>query len=65
MEHAIGTRITLADGRVVEVVEGKGCQGCIANPFSYDTLCLIKKCHSRNRTDHKNIIYKEVKEDKQ
>lgn len=64
MEHKIGTHITMPDGRKAEVVEsGEGCGGCIANPFSYNPLCSMKKCHSRNRTDHKNVIYKEIEED--
>lgn len=58
MEHAIGTRITL------EVVEQKddSCKGC----FFDDTYrgcfdCEIFDCMAAFRTDHKNIIYKEVK----
>lgn len=57
MEHKIGTRITL------EVVESsKRCEGCF-----FDTINGCAETHGwyclcRNRTDHKNIIYKEIKE---
>lgn len=63
MEHKIGTRITLKDGREVKVVEGKGCYGCIF--FEYGCvkpliLCGGYQCAPFYRTDHKNVIYMEV-----
>lgn len=60
MQHKIGTRITLEDGRVVEVTETRGitCIGCV---YDEDFCDGSRACGSRNRTDHKNIIYKEVK----
>lgn len=66
MEHSIGTKITLEDGRVVEVVEvsiGHGCKGCALNA---KYRCVTPRrwiCDDAMRTDHKNIIYKEVKEE--
>lgn len=68
MEHAIGTRITLKDGRKAEVVEGpkQGCGECI---FRKIPKCPYVKgvwmCRGLldERTDGKNIIYKEVKEE--
>lgn len=57
MEHAIGTKITL------EVVEGISCKDCF---FNYGQSCGKShdtKCAAFDRTDHKSIIYKEVKED--
>lgn len=58
MEHAIGTRITL------EVVEGEFCKGCFFD--SAEEGCLRPfdaYCSNIVRTDHKNIIYKEIKEE--
>ena len=58
MEHAIGTRITL------EVVENKNqlsCEGC----FFYEMMACPPsakgRCISLFRTDHKDIVYKEIK----
>lgn len=65
MEHAIGTKITLEVVKTtLEVVESKDdrCDGCY-----FDHFCNKPKdwiCYSQERTDHKNIIYKEVKEDR-
>ena len=63
MEHAIGTIVTLPDGRKAEVVEEivqDSCEGCI-----YKNVDCPKDycCNDSDRTDHKNIIYKEVKND--
>lgn len=58
MEHEIGTKITL---EVVERVAG--CERCF---FGKTRTCLKNddwECDAEYRTDHKNIIYKEVKED--
>ena len=59
MEHAIGSIITLPDGRKAEVVEGK-CEDetCVL----WDKIeCVDKCCYPDERADHKYIIYKEVK----
>lgn len=61
MEHAIGEIVTLPDGRKAEVVEGQlDCSGCV---FLLGTAeeCFEYECLRKYRTDHKNIIYKEVK----
>lgn len=71
MEHAIGTKITLPDGRVVEVVEmveQDKCEGCAFRTNTGKTcwngkvMQIIGNCDKHLRLDHKNIIYKEVKE---
>lgn len=63
MEHRIGEVITLPDGRKAKVVEeGKWmhCSKCI---FVGERYCYTHDCLPFERTDHKNIIYKEIKED--
>lgn len=62
MEHKIGEIVTLPDGRKAKVVEdttGAGCTKC----FLDDKDCHQFKCRASERTDHKNIIYKEIKEE--
>lgn len=63
-EHEIGEIITLPDGRkaeVVEEIELSSCLGCIY----IDEACPAEYCcWCGARTDQKNIIYKEVKEEK-
>ena len=54
MENAIGTKLTL------EVVEGNGCDDCFF--FAVD-CCEGVRCDLDSRSDHKSIIYKEIKED--
>lgn len=61
MEHAIGTKITL------EVVENnESCEECIFSEFKVcykpERLGNRHDCFEEYRTDHKNIIYKEIKE---
>lgn len=58
--------MTLSDGRKIEVVRGKcSYKKCV---FRAKRLCTIideigfAKCAAHSRTDHKNIIYKEVKD---
>ena len=69
MEHRIGTIVTLPDGRRAEVVEGKTCEGCavrmkgIIACIKWTERGIIGTCYSARRTDHKNIIYKEIKND--
>lgn len=66
MEHAIGTLITLPDGRKAEVVEVDfTCIGCILYSdkcMNYKLNGIIGEC-SPKRSDHKHIIYKEIKEE--
>lgn len=63
MEHKIGEIVTLPDGRKAEVVEEPvscSCEGCILKDEScYPTITGM--CNDYDRTDHKNIIYKEIK----
>lgn len=55
MEHKIGTRITL------EVVECDWASTC-ADCFLYRSeICDVCRCRASQRSDHKNIIYKEIK----
>ena len=71
MERAVGTRITLPDGRKAEVVENNSgiCIGCALwdnigmHCDFYATEQIGEECYNKLRTDHKNIIYKEIKED--
>ena len=68
MEHKIGDIVTLPNGRKAEVVEapeiparGCRCNGCI---FGGDLEeCEPYECSYYDRTDHKNIIYKKIKEE--
>ena len=67
-QHPIGKVINLPDGRKVEVVENKEelCLGCIwdeVDCFGVLYRGIRGLCSKRNRTDHKNIIYKEIKEE--
>lgn len=62
MEHRIGTVVTLPDGRKAEVVKQDGsCEGCILAKDAH--LCANSPCLPEERNDHKNIIYKEIKEE--
>lgn len=57
MEHSIGTKITL------EVVESdKACEGCYFEELCEYSGDIPIECWEKYRTDHKNIIYKEIKE---
>lgn len=57
-ELKIGERVTIT----LEAVEKNGCEGC----FFYiqeDYPCMSKcRCSKFDRSDHKNVIFKEVKE---
>lgn len=64
MEHAIGKEIILSNGKKVKVVEvsiDNGCRGC------YNCRYMLQDkrgaCTAMIRTDNKDIIYKEIKED--
>lgn len=68
MEYAIGETVTLPDGRKAKVVEGKYCRECAINALGINT-CIewtdgekIGVCSSAYRSDHKDIIYREVKD---
>lgn len=67
-EHPIGKVIDLPNGIVVEVMENKEelCLGCIweeVECFGVLYRGIRGLCSKRNRTDHKNIIYREFKEE--
>ena len=64
MEHRIGTTITLSDGRKAKVVESKStCKGCVFDEYDdYNCYCGCYMCGRKKRTDHKDVIYKEVKD---
>ena len=56
-EYKIGEKISL---EVVEADESlMDCEGCF---FVDDDVACVGGCCSADRSDHKNIIYKEVKE---
>lgn len=66
-EHKIGEVVTLPDGRKAEVVEVKKdwCTGCLFNEADEELDCSVfvgLSCTPIHRKDHKNIIYKEIKE---
>lgn len=63
MEHAIGEIVTLPDGRKAKVVEDKKLEQCRACIFGNIDRCTGRTCLGIFRTDHKNIIYKEIKEE--
>ena len=72
-EHPIGKVIDLPDGRKAEVVEStkskrySTCYKCVwftSNPIC-PSVSLGWRCSKLDRTDNKNIIYKEIKEEKQ
>ncbi|MCQ2299715.1 MAG: hypothetical protein MJZ81_06295 [Bacteroidales bacterium] len=59
MEHAIGTRITL---EVVERTKARGCNDCF---FGKEGDCIVfetLECDKFFRADHKDIVYKLIKE---
>lgn len=67
MEHKIGEIVTLSDGRKAEVAEGH-CRYCTFNK-GWTITCIIWRvkgfigeCFAEYRSDKKNIIYKEIKE---
>lgn len=61
MEHKIGEIVTLPDGRKAEVVESPcNCKDCIFKDERMD-VCRKYECIRNHRTDHKDIIYMEVK----
>lgn len=69
MEHKIGEIITLPDGRKAEVVEANTCEECavgmegIIACIKWTERGKIGTCYSAWRSDHKKVIYKEIKEE--
>lgn len=69
MEHKIGEIITLPDGRKAEVAESVNnlCIGCYYHLLNTSDCISLRKNGKLGkcilRTDHKNIIYKEIKEE--
>ena len=55
-ELSIGTRFHY-EGKLVEVVDGDQCRDCV---FA-ETDCSQKRCLSEERSDKKNVYFKEVK----
>ena len=64
-ELKVGERVTL------EVIEQNVCNGCDASFFGYDNICYNPtyngcddgfQCKPKERSDGKNVIFKEVKE---
>ena len=56
-EYKVGEKIIL---EVVEADENLiDCEGCF---FADDDIACVGGCDSIGRSDHKNIIFKEVKE---
>ena len=57
-ELKVGERFSVT----LEVVEQNGCEGCF---FESKSACEVWRkypCASKQRSDHKNVIFKEVKE---
>lgn len=63
MEHAIGKVVELPDGRKAEVVEDSQYAECGQRCDMKTEHCFLYKCTDWERTDHKSIIYKEIKEE--
>ena len=71
IEHAIGSNITLPDGRKVDVVEDNkpsillncACWACAFGKEGNRKYCtdIAGECSGKTRTDRTDIIYKEVK----
>lgn len=57
MEHKIGKKITLENGKEVVAVEGDECGMCALKEYD----CARYVCIGKSRSDHKDIIYKEIK----
>lgn len=66
MEHAIGEIVTLSDGRKAEIVEQDFCEGCAFHKTNINCYAerkyVLGDCDAKRRTDHKNIIYKKIKD---
>lgn len=62
MEHKIGTRITLEVVEIDSENEENSCNGCVFDRIIDCIRPIGWECGETTRTDHKNIIYKEVKD---
>ena len=62
-ELKVGERVTITL-EAVEAVKGKGCDGCFFDGRygGYVAISLGIECTPKYRSDHKNVIFKEVKE---
>lgn len=61
MEHAIGTKITLEVVEIDSENEENPCNGCVFYRIIDCVRPIGWECEEVSRTDHKNIIYKEIK----
>lgn len=59
-EHTIGKVIDLPNGKRAIVKRKENCQDCALFGTEY---CRTIKCTSYSRSDVKDIIYKEIKEE--
>ena len=59
MERKLGEIFT-CDGKTYQVVKGITCDGCCF--FVDDDVACVGGCCSADRSDHKNVIFKEVNE---
>ncbi len=58
-ELKVGERVTIT----LEAVEHNSCRGCFFDLCSYCYANMLGfKCGKNIRSDHKNVIFKEVKE---
>lgn len=56
-EIKVGERVT------IEAVEQEGCEGCFFDRMGkYIGKCFEIPCSNEERSDHKDVIFKEVKE---
>lgn len=72
MYHKIGKVVTVTNGRKTIVEENKthACDGCIFEFQGVWQCChwlrfigIIGQCGKEERRDHKDIIYREIKEE--
>lgn len=63
-ELKVGERVTITI-EAVEAVKGKGCDGCFfdGRDGSCVAISLGIECTPKYRSDHKNVIFKEIKEE--
>ena len=62
-ELKVGERVTITL-EAVEAIKSKGCEGCFFNGRNgcCVAISLGMECVPKYRSDHKNVIFKEVKE---
>lgn len=67
MEFEVGARFTILDFDIIHLIEVQErdsrslCDGCFFNDFTCINI-RYGYCDSERRSDHKNVIFKEVKE---